>query len=223
MCDVCIVFAVHKLIFHVIYFSLCESIISCFSFMDPLLLLWESCVKGSNLFVWVCGLGRSTVLSWVEVTVCGHCLVTVCGRSLQAHIGMGIRPTLSWPVVATAYYFPTHPPPFFFLFFFFFVTLLGRGSHDGTQICSCKCVLSGPFCFTSTEARCIRVGDRAVSPRHCPANNAPRNCCFNCRAWAESQGQCPLHRCWATTRSERSPTFAAQRRPPPYSSVISSG
>ena len=51
---------------------------------------------------------------------------------------------------------------------------------------------------------------KAVSPRHCPATSAPRNCCFNCRAWAESQGQCPLHRCWGTTRSERSSTFAAQ-------------
>ena len=160
------------------------------------------------------------MLSWVEVTVCGHCLVTVCGRSLQAHIGMGIRPTLSWPIVATAYYFPTHPPPFSFSFLF---TVLG-GSHGGTQICSCKRVLSGPFCFMSTEARWIRVGDRevgggggrgeermkarprippekdrrdrpwtaarrmevsvakAVSPRHCPANSALRNCCFNCRA-----------------------------------------
>ena len=39
---------------------------------------------------------------------------------------------------------------------------------------------------------------KAVSPR--------QNCC----AWAESEGQCPLHCCWGTTRSERSPTFAAQ-------------
>ena len=39
---------------------------------------------------------------------------------------------------------------------------------------------------------------------------ALRNCCFNCRAWAELQGQCPMHCCWGTTRSERSPTFAAQ-------------
>ena len=98
---------------------------------------------------------------------------------------------------------------------------------------------SSTFCFTSAEARwLIRDGDRgggggeqksrgqtgetvdrrqnngsvkAVSPRHCPATSAPRNCCFNCRAWAESQlGQCPLHRCWGTTRSERSSTFAAQ-------------
>ena len=36
---------------------------------------------------------------------------------------------------------------------------------------------------------------KAVSPRHCPATNALRYCCFNCRTWAESQGQCPLHCC----------------------------
>ena len=36
---------------------------------------------------------------------------------------------------------------------------------------------------------------KAVSPRHCPATSAPRNCCFNCCAWAESQVQCPLHCC----------------------------
>ena len=30
---------------------------------------------------------------------------------------------------------------------------------------------------------------KAVSPRHCPATSALRNFCFNCRAWAESQGQ----------------------------------
>ena len=51
---------------------------------------------------------------------------------------------------------------------------------------------------------------KAVCPRHCPATSAPRNCCFNCPARAESQGQCPLHCCWGTTRSERSPTFAGQ-------------
>ena len=51
---------------------------------------------------------------------------------------------------------------------------------------------------------------KAVSPRHCPAISALRNCCFNCRAWAESHGQCPLHCCCGTTQSERNPTFAAQ-------------
>ena len=50
----------------------------------------------------------------------------------------------------------------------------------------------------------------AVSPRHCASTSVLRNCCFNCRSWAESQRQCPLHCCWGTTRSERSPTFAAQ-------------
>ena len=36
---------------------------------------------------------------------------------------------------------------------------------------------------------------KAVSPRHCPATCALRNCCFNCCAWTESQGQCSLHCC----------------------------
>ena len=36
---------------------------------------------------------------------------------------------------------------------------------------------------------------KAVSPRHCPATCALRNCCFNCCAWTESLRQCPLHRC----------------------------
>ena len=37
---------------------------------------------------------------------------------------------------------------------------------------------------------------KAVSPRHFPAPSALRDCCFNCSAWAESEGQCPLHCCW---------------------------
>ena len=57
---------------------------------------------------------------------------------------------------------------------------------------------------------------KAVSPRHCTATSALRNCCFNCRAWAESQRQCPLHCCWRTTRSEGSPTFAAQLHLPAH-------
>ena len=57
---------------------------------------------------------------------------------------------------------------------------------------------------------------KAVSPRHCPATCALRNCCFNCRAWTESQGQCPLNCCWRTTRSERSPTFATQLHLPTH-------
>ena len=32
----------------------------------------------------------------------------------------------------------------------------------------------------------------------------------------QSQRQCPLHCCWATTRSERSPTFAAQLHLPTH-------
>ena len=35
---------------------------------------------------------------------------------------------------------------------------------------------------------------KAVSPRHCAATTALRNCCFNCRA-GQSQGQYPLHCC----------------------------
>ena len=57
---------------------------------------------------------------------------------------------------------------------------------------------------------------KAVSPCHCPATSALRNCCFNCCAWAEWQGQCPLHCCWGETRSERSPTFAAQLHLPTH-------
>ena len=36
---------------------------------------------------------------------------------------------------------------------------------------------------------------KAVSPRHCAATSVLHNCCFNCSARAESQGQSPLHRC----------------------------
>ena len=52
-------------------------------------------------------------------------------------------------------------------------------------------------------------GVKAVSPLHCPATCALRNCCFNCCAWTESQRQCPLHCCWRTTRSKRGPTCSA--------------
>ena len=101
-----------------------------------------------------------------------------------------------------------------------------------------------PFCFTSTEARLlIRDGDwgggggerrkserktgetvdrrqnngsvKAVSPRHCPATSALRNRCY-CRAGQSHKDKCPLHWCWGTTRSERSPTFAAQLHLPAH-------
>ena len=36
---------------------------------------------------------------------------------------------------------------------------------------------------------------KAVALRHCAATSSLRNCCFSCRTWAESQGQCPLHCC----------------------------
>ena len=57
--------------------------------------------------------------------------------------------------------------------------------------------------------------------RRCPLAIAQRlvHCaiaCFNCRVWAVSQGQCPLHCCWETTRSERSPTSAAQLHLPTH-------
>ena len=59
---------------------------------------------------------------------------------------------------------------------------------------------------------------KAVSPRHCAVatSAALRNCCFNCRAGqSHKDNWCPLHCCWGTTRSERSPTFSAA--PPPCS------
>ena len=59
-----------------------------------------------------------------------------------------------------------------------------------------------------TAARTMEVL-RPCPPLHCAATSALSNCCFNCRA-GQSQGQCPLRCCWGTTRSERSPTFAAQ-------------
>ena len=60
---------------------------------------------------------------------------------------------------------------------------------------------------------------KAVSPRHCPATCALRNCCFNCCAWTESLRQCPLHCCWRTTwttRSKRRPTCSAQLHLPTH-------
>ena len=60
---------------------------------------------------------------------------------------------------------------------------------------------------------------KAVSPCHCPATCALRNCCFNCCAWTESQRQCPLHCCsWTTwtTQSNRGPTCSAQLHLPTH-------
>ena len=59
---------------------------------------------------------------------------------------------------------------------------------------------------------------KAVSPRHCPATCALRNCSFNCYA-GQSLRQCPLHRCWRTTwttRSKRRPTCSAQLHLPTH-------
>ena len=61
-------------------------------------------------------------------------------------------------------------------------------------------------------------GVKALSPRHCPATCALRNCSFNCCA-GQSLRQCPLHRCWRTTwttRSKRRPTCSAQLRLPTH-------
>ena len=94
--------------------------------------------------------------------------------------------------------------------------LLGTGGGNGTKEWrldrGCHPKKTG-----ETVDHCQNNGSvKAVSPHHCSATSALHNCCFNCRAWAESQGQCPLHCCWGTTRSERSPSFAAEV-PPPYS------
>ena len=59
----------------------------------------------------------------------------------------------------------------------------GKGTKEGR--------LDGGYRPKKTgEAVDLRQNDgsvKAVSPRHCPATSALRNCCFNCRAWAESQ------------------------------------
>ena len=60
---------------------------------------------------------------------------------------------------------------------------------------------------------------KSVSPRHCPATCALRNCCFNCRAWTESQRQCSLHCCLSTTwttQSKSSPALLAQLHLPTH-------
>ena len=60
----------------------------------------------------------------------------------------------------------------------------------------CVCVGGGG----GGGGQCVCVPCR-VWQRRCPLAIAQRlvhcagNCCFNCRAWAESQGQCPLHCC----------------------------
>ena len=69
-----------------------------------------------------------------------------------------------------------------------------------------------------TAARTMEV--LAVSPRHCPATCALRNCCFKCCAWTESQRQCPLHGTAVDEQlgqlQQRSPTFAAQLQLPTH-------
>ena len=93
-----------------------------------------------------------------------------------------------------------------------------------------------PFCFTFTEARWLsrdgdgrrkRDGSTADTSRkrperpwtaartmevlkRCPLASAQRlvHCAIavSPAVLGQSQGQCPLHYCWGTTRSERSPT-----------------
>ena len=53
---------------------------------------------------------------------------------------------------------------------------------------------------------------KAVSPCHCTASSALCNCCFNCCAGQSHKDNC----CWGTTRSERSPAFAAQHHLPAH-------
>ena len=55
---------------------------------------------------------------------------------------------------------------------------------------------------------------KAVSPRHCPATSALRNCCFNCCAWAESQGQCPLHWLLRNDLKRKKSNFRSPAPPP---------
>ena len=52
---------------------------------------------------------------------------------------------------------------------------------------------------------------KAVSPRHCPATSALRNCCFNCRAWAVTRTM-SVALLLRNNSKQRSPTFAAQLR-----------
>ena len=92
----------------------------------------------------------------------------------------------------------------------------GRGGREGTQEWRLDRGYRPKKTGETVDRRQNNGNVKAVSPRHCPATSALRNCCFNCRAWAQSQGQCPLHCCWGTTRSERSPTFASQLHIPAH-------
>ena len=94
--------------------------------------------------------------------------------------------------------------------------LLGTGTGGGTKEWRLDRGYRPKKTGETVDRRQNNGSVKAVSPRHCPATSALRYCCFNCRAWAESQGQCPLHCCWRSTRSERSPTFAAQLHLPTH-------
>ena len=96
---------------------------------------------------------------------------------------------------------------FFFFFYFFIVALcprkrdglLGTGTEwegdDRVKARPRKTLRKRPERPWTVDRRQNNGSVKAVSPRHCPATCALRSCCFNCCALAESQRQCPLHRC----------------------------
>ena len=59
---------------------------------------------------------------------------------------------------------------------------------------------------------------KAVSPRHCPATCALRNCCFNCCAWTvtKTMSVAPLLTNNLDNSSKGSPTFLAQLHLPTH-------
>ena len=74
---------------------------------------------------------------------------------------------------------------------------------------------------SSTDSLVSDLADLPVSVTHfCHLRGHTPFCKMCCiitgLALAESQGQCPLHCCWGTTWSERSPTFAAQLHLPAH-------
>ena len=66
-----------------------------------------------------------------------------------------------------------------------------------------------------TAARTMEVLIKAVSPRHCAATSVlTTQLLFQLPCWAESQGQCPLHRCWGTTWRRKRSNFHSPAPPP---------
>ena len=98
---------------------------------------------------------------------------------------------------------------------------VGRGGQSGKGTTEWRLNWGNPLKKTGETMDCHQNNGsvKVVSPRHCPATCALRNCCFNCCAWTESQRQCPLHCCWWTTRttwSKRRPTCSAQLHLPTH-------